>query len=83
MSTLGVWITLKWRGEQPEVAEKIDQVAEIIWEQVNLEIMFSVVGINKKYLREKLWSSFWRALNCNASVGNYVRSEFDDLISIV
>jgi len=33
MSSLGVWITLKWRGEHTEVAEKIDSVAELIWEQ--------------------------------------------------
>ena len=34
MTSLGVWITLKWRGEHVEVAERIDEVAEIIWEQV-------------------------------------------------
>ncbi|XP_063691875.1 atlastin-1-like isoform X1 [Bolinopsis microptera] len=33
MSTLGVWITLKWRAEHQEVAERIDHVAEMIWEQ--------------------------------------------------
>ena len=36
MSTLGVWIALKWKGEQLEIAEKIDHVAEVIWEQVFL-----------------------------------------------
>jgi len=33
MLTLGVWVVLKWKGEYPEYADKIDDVAQQIWEQ--------------------------------------------------
>eukprot|EP00116_Pleurobrachia_bachei_P015526 sb/3475788/ len=34
MATLAAWIGIKYRGDKPEIAEKIDEIAEIIWEQV-------------------------------------------------
>eukprot|EP00116_Pleurobrachia_bachei_P013308 sb/3473570/ len=45
MATLAAWIGIKYRGDKPEIAEKIDEIAEIIWEQGLTPLYVVAVGL--------------------------------------